>query len=89
MFCLKYRQITTECDTCDFFICCKCDDLNCDMDCCDNCSYGTQKLKWRHWINDFWQRYILRKNNLLKPDELKDWFIYLWLWVKHDRKNKS
>lgn len=85
MFCLKHRQMVMGCDACDRFSCGKCDDPDCDLACCDHCSHAVRRLGWRHWAADFWSRYIMRRNGLVRPDRLRDWAVYLWLWARHDR----
>jgi len=86
MFCEIHRQMTLGCDSCGDFSCGKCDDPGCDMDCCDHCAHAERRLRWRHWASDFWQRFVLRRNGLLRPDRLRDWAAYLWLWARRDRR---
>ena len=100
MFCHKHRMLTDNLNGCDEFFCAICRQPFCWVDkdngekmdgICDHCTHGCHRIRFRGWLWDFWNRFLLRRK--AGDDVLGFWewsrFFVEWAWnTKLGLKNR-
>ena len=91
MFCHKHRMLTDNLNSCGDFFCAICQRPFCWVDkdadekmdgICDHCTYGCHYIRFRDWLWDFWNRFLLRRKAGDDVLGLWEWLRYFAEWVR-------